>query len=92
VVSALLLCVSLLISICYASSFLTDNSIEGLVSARKWPVGGLQELCDAVRKKMSWARDLCISTYVPCVSIFNQFMQLFMAAIFACTTNLACML
>ena len=81
-----------LYSLFCASSFLTDNSIEGLVSARKWPVGGLQELCDAVRKKMSWAKDLCISAYVPCVSIFNQFMQLFMAAIFACNTNLACIL
>jgi len=61
-----------------------ENSIEGLIEARKWPVGGLQELSQCVMGKMGWARDVCTLSYQPCVSIYNHFMQLFMAAIFAC--------
>ncbi len=62
---------------------LIDNSIEGLIRARKWPAGGLQELHQAVKDQMAWARALCASD-VPSLSTFNLFMQLFMAAIFAC--------
>jgi hypothetical protein len=61
-----------------------DNSIEGLISARKWPAGGLQELFECVKSKLQWARDVCTAHFQPCASIYNQFMQLFMAAIFSC--------
>jgi hypothetical protein len=61
-----------------------DNSIEGLIAARKWPAGGLQELCQCVKSKLAWARDVCTANFQPCASIYNQFMQLFMASIFSC--------
>ena len=61
-----------------------DNSIEGLIAARSWPAGGLQELFECVQSTVQWARDVCTANYQPCASIYNQFMQLFMAAIFSC--------
>jgi hypothetical protein len=38
-----------------------DNTVEGLVAARKWPPGGLKELNDAVLSQLPWARSVCAS-------------------------------
>jgi hypothetical protein len=37
----------------------TANTVEGLIAARKWPQGGLNELHDAVLSQMPWARSVC---------------------------------
>jgi hypothetical protein len=60
----------------------TDNTIEGLVKSRKWPVGGLQELSDAVVSQMEWARRLCVKGCIISLSIYNLFMQVFMSSLF----------
>ena len=60
----------------------TDNTIEGLVKARKWPLGGLQELSDAVGSQMEWARRLCVKGCIISLSIYNLFMQVFMSSLF----------
>ena len=60
----------------------TDNTIEGLVKARKWPPGGLQELSDAVGSQMEWARRLCVKGCIISLSIYNLFMQVFMSSLF----------
>ena len=60
----------------------TDNTIEGLVKSRKWPIGGLQELSDAVGSQMEWARRLCVKGCIISLSIYNLFMQLFMSSLF----------
>jgi len=60
----------------------TDNTIEGLVKSRKWPVGGLQELSDAVGSQMEWARRLCVKGCIISLSIYNLFMQVFMSSLF----------
>ena len=59
-----------------------DNTIEGLVNSRKWPVGGLQELNDAVVGQMEWAKRLCVKGSIITLSVFNLFMQLFMSSLF----------
>ena len=66
-----------------------DNSIEGLIAARSWPAGGLQELFECVKSKLQWARDACTDLQ-PCSTVYNQFMQLFMASIFACNKLIVC--
>ena len=60
----------------------TDNTIEGLVKSRKWPIGGLQELSDAVVSQMEWARRLSVKGCIISLSIYNLFMQVFMSSLF----------
>jgi hypothetical protein len=60
----------------------TDNTIEGLITSRKWPIGGLQELSDAVVSQMGWARRLCVKGCIITLSIYNLFMQVFMSSLF----------
>jgi hypothetical protein len=39
-----------------------DNTIEALISAKKWPKGGLKELHDAVLSQIPWAKKNMLAT------------------------------
>ena len=61
-----------------------DNTIEALISARKWPKGGLKELHDAVLSQIPWARKVC-SQNPSCIhdaTVYSHFMQLLISVFY----------
>ena len=64
-----------------------DNTIEALISARKWPKGGLKELHDAVLSQIPWARKIC-SQHPSCIhdaTVYSHFMQLLISVFYTGT-------
>ena len=66
-----------------------QNTVEGLVEVRKWPIGGLKELNNAVRSQLPWAKKVC-QNVVEGKAVYNKFMELLAASfytgdIYCCT-------
>ena len=65
----------------------TDNTVEGLIAARKWPQGGLKELHDAVLSQMPWARATCADpASLRDPTVYNHFMDLMCASFYTGTS------
>ena len=61
-----------------------NNTVEGLMAAKKWPRGGLKELDDATESQMQWARDTCENNPASLrdPTVYNYFMQLLAGKIY----------
>lgn len=63
-----------------------DNTIESLISLRKWPQGGLKELHDAVLSQMLWARKVYAEkSYIQDNTVYNNYLQLTCASFYTGT-------
>jgi hypothetical protein len=64
----------------------TENTVEGLIAARKWPQGGLKELHEAVLSQMPWARATCADpASLRDPTVYNHFMDLMCASFYTGT-------
>jgi hypothetical protein len=61
-----------------------NNTVEGLMAAKKWPRGGLKELDDATESQMQWARDTCENNPASLrdPTVYNYFLQLLAGKIY----------
>jgi hypothetical protein len=60
-----------------------DNTVEGLIAARKWPVGGIPELHEAVLSQMHWARTVCGNPESLCdPTVYKHFCELMSASFY----------
>ena len=66
----------------------SENTIEGLIAARKWPQGGLNELHNAVLGQMKWAREACADpASMRDPAVYNRFMDLMCASFYTGTVK-----
>ena len=65
----------------------STNTVEGLIKANKWPIGGLKELHSAVVSEIQWARNVSQqnSTCLQDPTTYNRFMQLLLSSFYTGT-------
>jgi hypothetical protein len=65
--------------VCEAES--EENTVEGLIAARKWPSGGFKDLYDAVLGQVKWARKVCTLSSME-DSSYKHFMEFFISLMY----------
>jgi hypothetical protein len=75
---------------CYRKYLLKERSaaptsICELINRKKWPIGGLQELYDAVVAELSWLSRLLEHNYTASRNSYGNFMELLVSSAYVCS-------
>ena len=67
----------------YAAAINPRNTVSELIAAKKWPLGGLAELNDAVLSEMDWARNIAKNfSRLQDARLYKMFLELVISSLY----------